>query len=923
MIPAGDRAARALAASLLLAALPLGAQPLAPAGDPFGMLPLVDDVDPTSATDTHEHVEGPAGASHVETILGSPARVLAPSLDGARTVAYRVGAGRGLVAGRAYLLVVDYPDDGPRTLAILNRGADQTRTVATGTALGDYREQYAYPNPESLRYPTSNRWRQYRVLFYLHDRFQALAGARGEDTLRRPDDPSTGFWVALGQFGARGNPRELGAAFGHIRLFEVPSPATYDLAVRHPPSGLPRRHTFWREEMGDGTAMCLAGNAPATCPRATADPVTWLDYKMRLARFLGIDTFAKDLLEFGYNQGWDSAPHGGDRWYASTALSSLWASALDRATHWGLDVLPYYEYTGALGYSTPGPVDCPSTDAAGNAFCAAALDARYRCETEYLPAGVTRRACSLPTYGRQHHCHPLSEHDQYTGFWWVEGSCADVTDPAALDDARALLDATVIRFRDRAHFLGAWFRTRFTELPMSFATETLARFAAEANGGAAVTRADLRGDPALLGRYYDWWFARRRAFLVALRDHLRGNGVADATILFTPYHQEGLVARFTMDRVATDDVAGWNTFTSTPGATQWRFPPVLWDDFVADGRFGRAITELTPAEGLEQAGYSWSGEELHSAPPADVDHYRSTNGVLLTAPFGPQFSVASAALLDRFRGPSGMAMIRHFPLNEDDGTGNATADQANGSYHSWPMSGRFGYYVTDVDRGGDHTMLAEARAVAQGDPTYLGYLASNSFNRGAPELMRAFNAAFLALPALPSTRLDGAASDPAVVVREIRTPANGTYYGVVNTAMTARMGVRVTLPADGTITDLVSGATRSRPLTLDLPTGALVALLVTSTPVTLDASVSDAGSDGGDAGDAPEVVDAPDAGSFSDVGDAGSPARASANSGGCGCRATRGRLRMPGGFALVALLGLRRRRRDVERSIPADPRTAR
>ena len=57
-----DRAARALATSLLLAALPLGAQPMASAGEPFGMLPLVDDVDPTSATDTHEHVEGPAGA---------------------------------------------------------------------------------------------------------------------------------------------------------------------------------------------------------------------------------------------------------------------------------------------------------------------------------------------------------------------------------------------------------------------------------------------------------------------------------------------------------------------------------------------------------------------------------------------------------------------------------------------------------------------------------------------------------------------------------------------------------------------------------------------------------------------------------------------------------------------------------------------
>jgi hypothetical protein len=800
------------------------AQPMADAGEPFGALPLVDEVDPTASGDTHERVERPAGASRVETILGSPARVLPPSVDGARAVAYRVGAGRGLVPGRAYLLVVDYPDDGARTLTIVNRGADQTRTLATGAAMGEYREQYAYPNPESLRYPTSNRWRQHRVLFYLHDRFQGLAASRGEDALRRPDTPEAGFWVALGQFGARGNPRELGAAFGRIRLFAVPAPERLDLAVRYPPAPLPRRHTFWREEMGDGTAMCLSGNSPAACPRATADPVTWLEYKMRLARFLGVNTFAKDLLEFGYNQGWDSAPHGGDRWYNPSRLSSLWGDAVDRATRHGLDVLPYYEYAGSLGGSTPSATECPSTDAAGHAFCATAVDARHRCETEYLPAGVTRRRCALPTYGYQHHCHPLSERDQYTGFWWLEGYCADVTDPAALVDVRNLLDATVLRFRARARFVGAWFRTRFNALPMSFATETLARFSTEDYSGRPVTRADLRGDAALLGRYDRWWFAKRRAFLVAMRDYLRANGVDDATVLFTPYHHEGLPTRFTMDRVATDDVAGWNTFTSAAGPTQWRFPPTQWDDFVADDRFGRSITELTPAQGLEQSGYAWAGEDLHSAPPADPDSYATTEGVALTAPFGPLFSLASGSLLQRFRGPSGLAMIRHYPLNEDDGSGDEGADRAHGSFNAWPMSGRFGYFVSDVDRGGDHTMLAEARAVANGDPSFLGYLASSSFNRGAPEQMRAFNAAFLALPALPSRRLDGAASDAAVVVREIATPASGTWYAVVNTAMTARMGVRVTVPGDRPIVNLVTGATVSRPVTLDLASGALAAL---------------------------------------------------------------------------------------------------
>ena len=57
--------------------------------------------------------------------------------------------------------------------------------------------------------------------------------------------------------------------------------------------------------------------------------------------------------------------------------------------------------------------------------------------------------------------------------------------------------------------------------------------------------------------------------------------------------------------------------------------------------------------------------------------------------------------------------------------------------------------MADVERAGPFCMQAEAVAMANGDPTMIGYLVGNNFERGFPMYVRDFNANFLALPALP------------------------------------------------------------------------------------------------------------------------------------------------------------------------------
>jgi hypothetical protein len=138
-----------------------------------------------------------------------------------------------------------------------------------------------------------------------------------------------------------------------------------------------------------------------------------------------------------------------------------------------------------------------------------------------------------------------------------------------------------------------------------------------------------------------------------------------------------------------------------------------------------------------------------------------------------------------------------------------------------------GYFVSDTERAGQYSMLAEARAVANGDPRFIGYLMGNSYSRGFPEYVRAFNAAFLALPALPSTVAKDASPDPEVVVRIIKTPKHGTYLAVVNVALTDKKDVALALPVTGKVTDAATGAALSAPngkLVVSLYPGELRAL---------------------------------------------------------------------------------------------------
>ena len=703
---------------------------------PFGRVQLVDEVNCGAADPGHQFRESPAGVSRVETILGQPCRVLPPSAGEANYLAYRIGKWKLLKPGAAYVLAVEYPEDAPRSVIVMNGGNETSRGFHTGTTLGEaLHPKYVNNNPESLRAPLSGRYEKWTLYFNLHDRFPDLAFIRGVKERRLT--AADGFDVVIAQFSAENDPTSRGAAVSRIRLYEVIDEAALVQPPRRPPAPLPRRHIFWREEMADG--VIESDQEPE---RGVKNRLDYYRYKANQMGFLGISSFSKDLLEFGACQHWDSSPHGGNDWvHFASSTKDLWGQIVALMGRQGFGVLPYYEYAGSKG-----------------------------------DKGL----------GYQRRCQPLTRDDAYTPIAWIESANADITDPDTRADFKKMLDLTVVRLRSQAHFEGIWLRPR-GQLPMSFADATRERFARDANAGKRISRAELRSDPALLKRYEDWWFSQRREFLIAMRDYLREQGIADAKVLFTAEASEPGTSFPTWEqRVVTDDPEAWRGILAAPEHRR-DYKTVVP---ISTGRVGQEGLYL---EALQAAPLNWGNWEIpHANPPADPSRYRDTPGVLMTHCFNRAYTVESSNTFAAFRGPSGLALIRHYSLNE-----NMLFDRQDKE--------KLGYFVADIERAGPACMMAEALAVANGDPTMLGYLHGGNFGRGFPQYVSEFNANFLALPALPSERLSDACADKEVVVRAIRTPGHGTFLAVVNTGFNAKGRSLIRLPTAGRVTDAVSG----------------------------------------------------------------------------------------------------------------------
>ncbi len=371
---------------------------------------------------------------------------------------------------------------------------------------------------------------------------------------------------------------------------------------------------------------------------------------------------------------------------------------------------------------------------------------------------------------------------------------SDITDPDTLADAKKVLDLSLVKYRDKVKFLGAWFRQRPTAMPISFNEKNLRAFAEKrtkanvsrdlicsrtsrcsidtTSGGSqnvgsssnpCVTICATKIGPEAILLYTNDASEPGRA----LPRSITGEGQKDAWQW--------------MQVVVNQDMATWEKVLSDASKYPWVKP---YD-------FRDVVDKDMHLRGLQSFAENWDKWEMaHATPPDDPQTYQDGDGVLLSYTYNRLYTVSSSRPLDAYRTKSGLAIMRHYSLNENEM--NVGNDEI------------LGYFVCDVERAGPYSMMAEARAVAYGDPYYLGSLTGNSNKRGFPRYVRRFHAAFLALPALPGSVVPGAVADPEVFVRAIPTAEHGTYVAIVNTGFQSKQDVLVTLPP-GTIRDAVSG----------------------------------------------------------------------------------------------------------------------
>jgi hypothetical protein len=284
-----------------------------------------------------------------------------------------------------------------------------------------------------------------------------------------------------------------------------------------------------------------------------------------------------------------------------------------------------------------------------------------------------------------------------------------------------------------------------------------------------------------------------------MRNHLASNGLEDPMVLFTGCAGEPGVAFNTWDPLmVTDRPDVWKSILRQPehvSADRGPIKPLSVQEVVDGDMYLEALTS---------PGLNWGNWEVHHSRPADdPKHYKDTDGVLLTHAFNRLYTVASPKTFETFRAPGGLAIVRHYALNE-----NMMFDRKDQEL--------LGYFVADIERAGPYCMMSEAIAMAHGDPGMIGYLVGSNFGRGFPEYVRNFNANFLALPALPSEIVPGAASEAEVVVRRIDTDKHGAWIAVINTSLHEKRGVRIEMP-EGQVADAVTGdVLGSGPITLKL-----------------------------------------------------------------------------------------------------------
>ena len=603
---------------------------IVPGLEDYGALTLVDEIDCSLSLEDdpdHHFREYPSGWSKVEEILGVPTRTMAHKSDTCCYVSWRVGEGKGIVPNEPYVLVVDYPDEAPRSVTVFNFGNATRHGYHTGWTAGDsWSPPYVTQSIESWAIPYSGETKQ---LIQVMVPFEKSKQYNGSDS-RIPMD-TDGFDLNFGIIKAGEAPDSVGLAVSAIRLYKIDS---YDVArpsIPYPAEGLPRRIVTSREEMGDGDDFA-----------GFKHPQDFYKGRAKMIRLLGMNTCSKDLLEFGYQQNFP----GSWRWGYAT---DYWTEIVDNLAEEDIYILPFYEYHGSRG----------SSAAIGytESLKPWTLNSAKNADWKYL----------------------------FSNQSYVYNCMADLTnDDAVRWDLVDLFNVTIKNYKDKAKFLGMWIRNR-GGMPMGFNQGAIDRF--NADTGRNVTRADIYnngnyGNTELYKAYREWWYGKRRDLFRNLQSTISGS-LPGAKVYYSNTIEEPgeFWANWGNPRPALISNEEGYTYQ---GKNFNEFTGKNWSTSI-----GAAAGQYWP-NALNADCPTWGNYEVHHSAPADDPHnYTNLNNVALCYPFNTVWTVADKTASARYRNKSGdLPFVRHYSLNENDFR-NASNSEICGYYTcDWDHAGR-------------------------------------------------------------------------------------------------------------------------------------------------------------------------------------------------------------------------------------------
>jgi hypothetical protein len=441
----------------------------------------------------------------------------------------------------------------------------------------------------------------------------------------------------------------------------------------------------------------------------------------------------------------------------------------------------------------------------------------------------------------------------------------DILHPTTLRDALRLITEELGPLTGDPGFTGLMLYKHYgASIPVSFSDFALRLY--EQESGVKIAGADSAARREWLlanhkTQYYQWWHTKKRAFLLAVRDHLKALR-PDLKLYYFPWHSDddypfscGRLRYSGYPQLDKIYVPGTNILL-VPSFT---VPPDKWTEAekarpaLARHYYREALApELEGKLTLEDLIYGrykdmpqfWgaprSGELPHLVYPHEMDliamltepggmyangvgHsprlFREDQDFIYWAPVRHRFTADNPKLLDLFRTGEGSAVAVHMPYNEE--TSHLNIPAVHGAH--------------GVEHGGAFSMMEEVLGVAHADSRYIMSSMWEPLKRGFPHHAQAFAQAFRALPAQPSQVLQGVLSpdDKSLVVRSYETDY-GHYLAIVNPAFDLRQR-RVTLtlkPAVSAVAEVLNLAT-GQTVPFKSAAGGRIAIALTIPPMSL------------------------------------------------------------------------------------------